>query len=95
MELSFSQQKEIPAGIEREETTIKTNYFGTLEMCNSFFPLLQPHARVVNVSSQKASLSSVSPSLQKQFTSTASTIPEITFLIEKYLGDFRDEKMAA
>ncbi|XP_068719027.1 carbonyl reductase [NADPH] 1-like isoform X1 [Montipora capricornis] len=87
------EQKEIPC-TERAETTIKTNYFGTLEMCNSFFPLLRPHARVVNVSSQKASLSSVSPSLQKQFTSTASTIPEITTLIEKYLSDSRDGKMA-
>ncbi|OPL21057.1 hypothetical protein AM593_06137, partial [Mytilus galloprovincialis] len=36
---------------ERATTTCGTNYFGTLNVCNTLFPLLKPHARVVNVSS--------------------------------------------
>ena len=40
----MSQQKSVPYA-ERVELSIKTNFFGTLDMCHSFFPLLRPHAR--------------------------------------------------
>jgi len=86
-------KKTIPYA-ERADTTVKTNFFGTLDMCNSFFPLLRPHARVVNVSSQMGSLSNVSPALQKQFASPTLTVPEIVSLMEKYLSDSREGKMA-
>jgi carbonyl reductase 1 len=33
------------------EVTNKTNYFATKDFSNAIFPLLRPHARVVNVSS--------------------------------------------
>ena len=36
---------------EQAATTCRINYFGTLNVCHSLFPLLRPHARVVNMSS--------------------------------------------
>ncbi|KAJ7370199.1 hypothetical protein OS493_033824 [Desmophyllum pertusum] len=80
---------------ERAETTVKVNFFGTLDMCKSFFPLLRPHARVVNVSSSKnGRLSCVSPSLQKQFISPTLTTAEIVSLMEKYVSDCKEGKVA-
>jgi len=37
---------------EQAEVTNRTNFFGTLHVCESLFPLLNKHARVVNVCSQ-------------------------------------------
>lgn len=79
---------------ERAQTTIKINFFGTLNMCKSFFPLLRPHARVVNVSSQLGSLSCVFPPLQKQFSSPTLTEAEIVSLMEQYLSDSKQGKIA-
>lgn len=36
---------------ERVKATMQTNFFGTLNVCEEFFPLLRDNARVVNVSS--------------------------------------------
>lgn len=79
--------------VERAETTVKINYFGTLNMCKSFFPLLRHHARVVNVSSGLGDLSCVSPALQKQFSSPKLTFTEITSLMEKYIRDAKEGKV--
>jgi len=38
--------------IEKQVTlTLRTNFFNTLKVCSILFPILKPHARVVNVSS--------------------------------------------
>ncbi|KAL9966024.1 hypothetical protein ACROYT_G024032 [Oculina patagonica] len=79
---------------KRAETTVNINFFGTLNMCKSFFPLLRPHARVVNVSSTLGSLNCVSPSLQKQFASPTLKVAEIASLMEKYVRDSKEGKMA-
>ena len=39
---------------EQAENTIKVNFTGTLNVCKLLFPLLKPHARVVNVASMVA-----------------------------------------
>lgn len=36
---------------EQAEVTCRVNFFATMNCCNELFPLLRPHARVVNVSS--------------------------------------------
>ncbi|XP_076046160.1 carbonyl reductase [NADPH] 1-like isoform X2 [Oratosquilla oratoria] len=41
---------------EQAENTVRTNYFGTLNVCHALFPLLRPHARVVHVSSSAGHL---------------------------------------
>jgi len=42
---------------EQAEVTCKTNFWGTLNVCNALFPLLRSHARVVNVSSMVSQMS--------------------------------------
>ena len=42
---------------EQAENTLRINYFGTLAACHALFPLLKPHARVVNLSSLMGHLS--------------------------------------
>ncbi|MCJ1332767.1 hypothetical protein MMC10_009461 [Thelotrema lepadinum] len=63
--------------------TLECNYYGTLESCQSLLPLLKPGGRLVNVSSIASSLSRYSPSLRQAFLS-ASTVPEITSLMEAF-----------
>nr|CAD7426134.1 unnamed protein product [Timema monikensis] len=38
---------------EQAENTQRVNYFNLLDVCHSLFPLLRPHARVVNVLAKK------------------------------------------
>lgn len=40
---------------EQAENTCRVNFFSTMNCCNELFPLLRPHARVVNVSSSAGS----------------------------------------
>ncbi|XP_046666472.1 carbonyl reductase [NADPH] 3-like [Homalodisca vitripennis] len=44
---------------EQAEATLTTNYFGLLAVCHALFPLLRPHARVVNLSSSEGHLSKI------------------------------------
>ena len=39
-----------PFAVQAKET-IRVNYFGTRKVCDALFPILRPHARVVNLSS--------------------------------------------
>ena len=39
--------------------TMQTNYFDTRRVCNILFPILRPHARVVNLSSMLGHLSQI------------------------------------
>ncbi|KAL1437126.1 hypothetical protein MTO96_049117 [Rhipicephalus appendiculatus] len=47
--IAYKQNSTAPVA-EQAEVTVKTNFFGTLNVCKEFFPLLRPHARVVNSS---------------------------------------------
>ncbi|CAH3024269.1 unnamed protein product [Porites evermanni] len=62
-------------------------------MCHSFFPLLRPHARVVNVTSQLGKLKIVSPSLQSKFASPSLKEAELASLMEKYISDSKEGKV--
>ena len=41
------------------ETTVRTNYWSTKNVCDALFPILRPGARVVNVSSMNGSLTRI------------------------------------
>lgn len=41
------------------ETTLKTNFFNTFRLCTILFPILKPHARVVNLTSSLGHLSQI------------------------------------
>ncbi|KAI9562230.1 hypothetical protein GHT06_013195 [Daphnia sinensis] len=71
--------------------TLKTNFFSTLRFCNIMFPILRPHARVVNVSSSAGHLlkisgeNSVAIDLRKKLSSSELTTKELTEMIEGFV----------
>ena len=70
-----------PVGYQAE-VTIKTNYFSLLKVCNQLFPLLRPHARVVNLSSSCGHLLQIpSEELRKQFSDPDLTVEKLNSLM--------------
>ncbi|KAI4886810.1 hypothetical protein NFI96_002944 [Prochilodus magdalenae] len=74
---------------EQAEVTMRTNFWGTLWVCQALFPLLRPNARVVNVSSfvSKRSLDNCSPELQAKFRSTEISEEELCLLMGEFVID--------
>ncbi|KAL6068499.1 NADH-cytochrome b5 reductase [Balamuthia mandrillaris] len=67
---------------EVARTTINTNFFGTLNVCDAFLPLIRPYGRVVNVSSRAGSLKRLqNDKLREQFTDETLTIVQHPFFI--------------
>ncbi|XP_071087532.1 carbonyl reductase [NADPH] 1-like [Haliotis cracherodii] len=77
---------------EQAEFTCKTNFWATLESSRILFPLLRPHARVVNVSSVLAhrAISQCSPAVQGRFRDPALTMDGL----EKIMQEFVDAAKA-
>lgn len=75
-------------------TTFKTNYTGTLLMCQSFLPLIRDHGRVVNISSMtsRSTLRKLSPELQKQFLRDNLTIGDLTNIMDSFVKDVAENK---
>lgn len=74
-----------PFAVQARET-IKTNYFGFLNVCTELFPLLRPHARVVNVSGTRGHLSSIpSKKLRDTFSSSSLTETQLTVLLNSFV----------
>uniref|UniRef100_H0X4T3 Carbonyl reductase (NADPH) n=1 Tax=Otolemur garnettii TaxID=30611 RepID=H0X4T3_OTOGA len=71
------------------EVTMKTNFFGTRDVCTELLPLIKPQGRVVNVSSMMSvrALKSCSPELQKKFRSETITEEELVGLMNKFVED--------
>jgi len=71
---------------EQASVTMDTNYFGTLNACNAFFPLLRSGARVVNVASivGKMTFDTCSPANQEKIKQLAS-IGEVTEMMKQFV----------
>ncbi|KAH0624846.1 hypothetical protein JD844_032695 [Phrynosoma platyrhinos] len=71
------------------EVTMKTNFFGTRNICNELLPLIKPKGRVVNVSSVMSTrtLPKCSQDLQQKFRSDTITEEELVKLMEKFVED--------
>lgn len=84
--IAYKNDSTAPFG-EQAEVTIKTNYFGTLAISNALFPLLRPHARVVNVSSMSSSFAirKCSPEIQAKFMNPNITEEELTHLLNDFI----------
>lgn len=71
---------------EQAENTIKINYFGVLATCELLFPLLRPHARVVNVSSSAGHLLRIpGEDLKKQFSDPDLTVSQLSDLMKQFV----------
>lgn len=71
---------------EQAENSIKVNYFGLLNVCNSLFSILRPNARVVYISSSAASLTRVpGENVKKQLASPNITTEQLTALMNQFV----------
>jgi carbonyl reductase 1 len=68
---------------EIAEKTVQTNYYGTLETCQTFIPLVRPGGRVVNMSSTLGTIGKYSQALQGRFKAVSS-INDVTALMEEF-----------
>lgn len=77
--------------LEQAEVTLKTNYWNTLNVCNTLFPILRPHARVVNVSSMagKMAIDGCSEQLRNQLKA-CQTIFDLNAFMSKFVTDVRN-----
>ncbi|XP_060070223.1 carbonyl reductase [NADPH] 1-like [Ylistrum balloti] len=84
--IAYKVSSTAPFG-EQAEVTVRTNFTGTLDVCESLFPILRPHARVVNVSSL-VSLSAVkkcSDKLRKKFVDPNLSMEELKSLLNDFV----------
>eukprot|EP00743_Colponemidia_sp_Colp-15_P003890 GILK01004198.1.p1 GENE.GILK01004198.1~~GILK01004198.1.p1 ORF type:complete len:293 (-),score=48.78 GILK01004198.1:147-977(-) len=69
------------------ETTIRTNFYGTMDVCDALLPLIREGGRVVNVGSTAGLLKIVRPPLRDQFLKEDLSRAELVQLIQKFVSD--------
>ncbi|XP_047732155.1 carbonyl reductase [NADPH] 1-like [Prionailurus viverrinus] len=76
----------------KAELTVKTNFFGTRNVCTELLPLMKPQGRVVNVSSimSLVALKNCGPELQQKFRSETITEEELVGLMNKFVEDVKN-----
>jgi carbonyl reductase 1 len=68
------------------ENTLRVNFFSLLNTCHVLFPLLRPHARVVNLSSSEGHLKKIpGEPLRKILGSSALTEEELADLMKQFI----------
>ncbi|KAL1301896.1 hypothetical protein AAFC00_006075 [Neodothiora populina] len=73
--------------------TLKTNYYGALEVTQDLLPLIRDGGRYVNVSSSAGVLSKYTPELREQFIAASKTsVPECTKLMEAFTAAVAEGK---
>lgn len=70
--------------IDNARMTLKTNYEGSLAMCQAFIPQMREGGRIVNLSSTASGLSIYSSSIRERFRS-AQSLDEVEQLAQAYL----------
>lgn len=88
--IAYKNNSTAPFG-EQAEVTVKTNFFSTLSVCKELFPLLRPHARVVNVSSMCGMLKVIpGQELKDKFNNPDITLEELVELMSQFVQDAKD-----
>lgn len=79
---------------EQAQSTIDTNFTGTLNMMRTFASITRSHGRIVNLSSFVCDLSRLkSQRLRDRFNSPALTEDELVKLMEEYLSAVKEDKI--
>ncbi|OCL14691.1 carbonyl reductase [Glonium stellatum] len=68
------------------KTTLRCNYYGTLEATKHFIPLMKPNGRIANVASMTGKLNKYSDTIRDQFLASK-TVSDITELMERFQSD--------
>ncbi|XP_005151729.1 carbonyl reductase [NADPH] 1 [Melopsittacus undulatus] len=86
--IAFKMHDTTPFAVQAE-VTLKTNFFGTRNVCTELLPLVKPYGRVVNVSSMvsRSALGKCSGELQQKFRSNTITENELVDLMTKFVED--------
>ncbi|CAG0898615.1 unnamed protein product [Darwinula stevensoni] len=90
--IAYKAASTAPFG-EQAENTIRVNYFGTLNVCKELFPLLRPHARVVNLTSYAGFLRNIpDEGLKKTLASPDLTVEKLSSLMEDFVKRAKEGK---
>ncbi|PKY46488.1 porcine testicular carbonyl reductase 20beta-Hydroxysteroid dehydrogenase [Rhizophagus irregularis] len=74
-------------------STLATNFYGTLNLCNQLYPLIRPNGRLINISSSVGMLKILSsPELQKEFSREDLDIDELIGLMKKFENDVENNQ---
>ncbi|KRY59115.1 V-type proton ATPase 21 kDa proteolipid subunit [Trichinella britovi] len=83
--IAFKCNSTVPFG-EQAFETMKVNYWGTKQVCEQFFPLLSPHARVVIVASQLGLLKKISnEDLKKRLESADLKMENLNSIVNHFV----------
>jgi hypothetical protein len=66
------------------KTTLATNFYGTLKVCNYLLPIIKPNGRLINIASSSGQLRNVNEKLAKQFTNEDLDIDGLIALMKKF-----------
>ncbi|XP_044741230.1 carbonyl reductase [NADPH] 1-like isoform X2 [Chrysoperla carnea] len=90
--IAFKNEDTTPFAVQ-SEVTVDVNYFGLLRVCKSLFPILKPHARVVNISSLAGHLFCIpSAELRQEFAQPSLTEEKLSTLMKKFVSDAKEGK---
>ncbi len=84
--LAFKVAAKEPYRIQASET-LRTNFFGTLNLSRALLPLMRPQGRVVNVASRAGMLGQIGPKLQKELMREELTEQELATLMSRFITD--------
>lgn len=72
--------------MEQAQNILRANYFSMLNTCHVLFPLLRPHARVVNLSSLDGHLTTIpGEELRKKLSSLTLTEEQLSDLMKQFI----------
>lgn len=89
--LRYNEEKYSPLFGNQAQETLQTNFFDTHRVCNILFPILRPHARVVNLSSMLGHLTmitgqdSAAVELRAKLSSPDLTYDELHKLMQNFV----------
>lgn len=93
--IAFKTNATEPIGFQAE-ITLKTNFFSLINVCNILFPLLRPHARVVNISSVCGFLQQIpGDNFKKKLASTDLQLSELVHLMNDFIESAKKGDHAA
>eukprot|EP01126_Amoeba_proteus_P022727 TRINITY_DN2291_c0_g1_i2.p1 TRINITY_DN2291_c0_g1~~TRINITY_DN2291_c0_g1_i2.p1 ORF type:complete len:194 (-),score=35.05 TRINITY_DN2291_c0_g1_i2:503-1084(-) len=81
-------------GVAVARSTIETNYFGTKKVCEAFLPLMRPHGRVVNVSSEAGLLRMLRGDIRTRFEEPNLKVEQLDLLVNSFVESVQNNTYA-